>query len=80
MFGMYGISAGVKLDAKPPSQVDLTGKTVVVVGGTSGTGRALAKKALEKGAQVTVVGRSCQVRGSYRTNGKKRCGQSRYTN
>ncbi len=38
-------------------QLDLTGKTAVVVGGTSGIGRALAKGLAEAGANVIPTGR-----------------------
>jgi len=58
---MYGITLGIKLNACKPSELDLTGKTIVIVGGTSGIGRALTLKAAEKGAEVIVVGRSFKV-------------------
>ncbi len=39
------------------SQLDLTGKTAVVIGGTSGIGLALAKGLAEAGANVVPTGR-----------------------
>jgi NAD(P)-dependent dehydrogenase (short-subunit alcohol dehydrogenase family) len=39
------------------SPVDLTGKYMIVIGGTNGLGREIALAAVEKGANVTVVGR-----------------------
>lgn len=45
--------------ARPPLEArGLAGKHFVVVGGTDGLGRALTHLALEKGARVTVVGRT----------------------
>lgn len=38
--------------------MDITGKKLLVVGGTSGLGQAISKEALARGADVTVVGRS----------------------
>lgn len=40
------------------SPTDLAGKSLLVVGGTSGLGQAIAVKAAKQGAAVTVVGRS----------------------
>jgi len=42
----------------PPESLDLSGKRVVVVGGTGGIGRALSRFMAERNAQVTVVGRT----------------------
>lgn len=42
----------------PPASLDLSGKRVAVVGGTDGLGRAIARLAAEKGAEVIVVGRT----------------------
>jgi NAD(P)-dependent dehydrogenase (short-subunit alcohol dehydrogenase family) len=42
----------------PPASLDLSGKRVAVVGGTDGLGRAIARLAVEAGAEVTVVGRT----------------------
>lgn len=44
-----------KLDLKT---AQIAGKNVVIVGGTGGLGRALAKVLVRRGAKVTVVGRS----------------------
>jgi len=41
-----------------PASLALSGKRLVVVGGTDGLGRALARLAAEAGAEVTVVGRT----------------------
>jgi NAD(P)-dependent dehydrogenase (short-subunit alcohol dehydrogenase family) len=42
----------------PPESLDLSGKRVVVVGGTGGIGRALSRFMAERNAQVTVVGQT----------------------
>jgi NAD(P)-dependent dehydrogenase (short-subunit alcohol dehydrogenase family) len=39
---------------------DLSGKSMLIVGGTNGLGRAIALESLSKGAMVTVVGRTLQ--------------------
>src|SRR5687767_1517657 len=41
-----------------PKSLDLSGKRVVVVGGTGGIGRALSRLMAARGAQVTIVGRT----------------------
>jgi NAD(P)-dependent dehydrogenase (short-subunit alcohol dehydrogenase family) len=41
-----------------PRSLDLSGKRVVVVGGTGGIGRALSRLMAARGAQVTIVGRT----------------------
>jgi NAD(P)-dependent dehydrogenase (short-subunit alcohol dehydrogenase family) len=41
-----------------PKSLDLSGKQVVVVGGTGGIGRALSRFMADRGAQVTIVGRT----------------------
>ena len=46
-----------------PVNLDLTGKTYVFVGGTDGLGRAMAKLAASKGADVIVVGRTFRDQG-----------------
>jgi NAD(P)-dependent dehydrogenase (short-subunit alcohol dehydrogenase family) len=43
---------------EPPESLDLSGKRVVVVGGTGGLGRALSRLMADRDAQVTVVGRT----------------------
>src|ERR1700716_3307305 len=39
-------------------RVDLSTKNLAVIGGTNGLGRAIARQALVRGAEVTVVGRT----------------------
>jgi NAD(P)-dependent dehydrogenase (short-subunit alcohol dehydrogenase family) len=64
---MYGVAnKAVFVAAVAASALDLTGKTVAVIGGTSGVGRALALFAASKGATVTVVGRSFKARAAAR--------------
>lgn len=41
-----------------PESLDLSGKRVVVLGGTGGIGRALSRFMAARGAQVTIVGRT----------------------
>lgn len=41
-----------------PESLDLSGKQVVVLGGTGGIGRALSRLMVARGAQVTIVGRT----------------------
>jgi NAD(P)-dependent dehydrogenase (short-subunit alcohol dehydrogenase family) len=48
------------------SALDLGGKRVVVVGGTDGLGRAVARLAAARGADVTVVGRTFRDAGDSR--------------
>lgn len=38
--------------------LDLAGKKIAVIGGTDGLGRAVARLAAQKGAEVTVIGRT----------------------
>lgn len=45
------------------SALELAGKTLVVVGGTDGLGRAIAQLAASRGASVTVVGRTFRDEG-----------------
>lgn len=47
----------------PPASLELSGKRMVVVGGTDGLGRAIARLAAEAGAEVTVVGRTFRDQG-----------------
>ena len=51
------------LTPPPLGTLDLTGKTLVVVGGTDGLGRAIARLAASRGASVTVVGRTFRDEG-----------------
>jgi NAD(P)-dependent dehydrogenase (short-subunit alcohol dehydrogenase family) len=48
----------VVLNPVPFERLDLSGKRLAVIGGTGGLGRAVAEHALERGAEVTVVGRT----------------------
>ena len=41
-------------------KLDLSGKIIVVIGGTTGIGWSAAKAFVEAGAQVVVVGRNSQ--------------------
>jgi NAD(P)-dependent dehydrogenase (short-subunit alcohol dehydrogenase family) len=47
----------------PVASLDLSGKRVVIVGGTDGLGRAIATLAASRGAEVTVVGRTFRDQG-----------------
>jgi NAD(P)-dependent dehydrogenase (short-subunit alcohol dehydrogenase family) len=47
----------------PLAQDAFKGKKIVVVGGTNGIGRALARLLADKGAEVTVIGRTFQDEG-----------------
>lgn len=61
---MYGkANPAITLTVPPLDQVNLTGKTVTVVGGTNGIGRALALAAAACGASVTIVGRTDRDQG-----------------
>ena len=57
---MYGVAnKAVSLAAYAPfTALDLAGKSMLVVGGTGGLGRAIALAASARGAAVTVVGRT----------------------
>ncbi|WP_197040288.1 NAD-dependent epimerase/dehydratase family protein [Mycobacterium sp. URHB0044] len=48
----------VILKPVPFERLDLSGERLAVIGGTGGLGRAIAEHALDKGAEVTVVGRT----------------------
>ncbi|MFI6214524.1 SDR family NAD(P)-dependent oxidoreductase [Nocardia brasiliensis] len=48
----------ITLRPPPLAALDLTGKGLVVIGGTNGLGRAVARQAWMLGAEVTVVGRT----------------------
>eukprot|EP00164_Ancoracysta_twista_P001202 GFYU01001577.1.p1 GENE.GFYU01001577.1~~GFYU01001577.1.p1 ORF type:complete len:347 (-),score=92.17 GFYU01001577.1:30-1070(-) len=56
-FGAYGYKRHQKL-WKEPATNTLKGKHVVLTGGSSGIGHAMAAYMLEKGAQVTILSRS----------------------
>jgi NAD(P)-dependent dehydrogenase (short-subunit alcohol dehydrogenase family) len=45
---------------QPPFSVALAGKAVIVVGGSSGIGRAVAAASLRLGARATIIGRDAQ--------------------
>ena len=47
----------------PVESLDLSGRRVVVFGGTDGLGRAIARLAASRGAEVTVVGRTFRDEG-----------------
>jgi NAD(P)-dependent dehydrogenase (short-subunit alcohol dehydrogenase family) len=42
-------------------KIDLSGKTMLVTGGTSGIGKAIAQRALEAGAQVAIMSRRVEL-------------------
>ena len=48
----------------PAASLDLTGKSLAVVGGTDGLGRAIARLAAARGARVLVVGRTFRDEGT----------------
>lgn len=48
----------IKWSAVDPSNLDLKGMTVAILGGTGGIGRALSRFAASRGADVTVVGQT----------------------
>jgi NAD(P)-dependent dehydrogenase (short-subunit alcohol dehydrogenase family) len=48
----------------PVASLDLTGKSLAVVGGTDGLGRAIARLAASRGARVVVVGRTFRDEGT----------------
>lgn len=48
------------------SDTSLKNQQVVVIGGTSGIGREVAKEAAQRGATVTVIGRSAKADGNIR--------------
>ena len=45
-------------DESPAQDLDMTGKTVIVTGGTKGIGRVISTTFLQRGADVVVCGRS----------------------
>jgi hypothetical protein len=48
----------IRLSPEPADRLDLAGKKLLAVGGTNGLGQAIARLALARGAEVTVVGRT----------------------
>jgi NAD(P)-dependent dehydrogenase (short-subunit alcohol dehydrogenase family) len=59
MASMSGVpDQSVTLNATPADRLDLSGRKLVIVGGTDGLGRAIALLAASRGAFVTVVGRT----------------------
>jgi len=50
------------------SSMDLKGQHLAVIGGTDGLGRAIAKEAATRGANVVVVGRTFRDKGAERIN------------
>ena len=52
------VDRSVLVNPVPFDQLDLSNKRLAVIGGTGGLGRAIAEHALQRGAQVTVVGRT----------------------
>lgn len=62
---MNGIAdPSLRIERVAPESLDLSGKKVVVVGGTNGLGRALARFAATRGAMVTIVGRVFREEGT----------------
>lgn len=56
--------SSVSLNLPKVDALDLSGRRLVVVGGTDGLGRALATLAVSRGARVTVVGRTFRDEGT----------------
>jgi NAD(P)-dependent dehydrogenase (short-subunit alcohol dehydrogenase family) len=53
------LNAGkVSIRPQPINKLDLSSKRLLVIGGTNGLGRAIARLAMARGADVTVVGRT----------------------
>lgn len=68
---MYGTARPeVTVTPLAADKLDLSGKRVHVIGGTSGIGRALALSCAAKGAAVTVVGRSFKARAPHEACGR----------
>jgi NAD(P)-dependent dehydrogenase (short-subunit alcohol dehydrogenase family) len=62
--GMSGIrDTTLTWARKPTASMQLEGRSVVVVGGTGGLGRAIAQRAAARGARVTVVGQTFRDEG-----------------
>ncbi|MGV9367942.1 SDR family NAD(P)-dependent oxidoreductase [Amycolatopsis sp. NPDC003731] len=57
--GAFGtLDRSTIVHSAPIDRLDLTGKRLTVIGGTNGLGQAIARQALARGADVTVVGRT----------------------
>jgi NAD(P)-dependent dehydrogenase (short-subunit alcohol dehydrogenase family) len=63
--GMNGIrDMTLRWAHRPTSTLDLAGKRIVIVGGTGGLGRAIARTAASRGARVTVIGQTFRDEGT----------------
>lgn len=58
------LDPGVQLRLPSLESLELSGRQVAVIGGTGGLGRALAEQMVQRGATVTVVGRTFRERPS----------------
>ena len=59
-------NTAIQWTKKAISTLDLSGRRLAVIGGTDGLGRAIAKQAASRGANVTVVGRTFRDKGEER--------------